>query len=252
MYIFDADTHISLTEKDAQTVEQLLRNMDAAAIDRSLVWLQPPYMRDIDEANRYVYESAKRYPDRLTPFGWVDPHLGLQKAYDTIRCCADEYGMKGIKLNGAQNVFYIDDEREIDPIISRIEEMGLALALHVGADFYDHTHPYRCAKIARRHPNLRMLIAHMGGAGIPNLGSSAIEFAAQHANMLLIGSAISYKTVMKAIESLGADRVCFGSDAPFAYQHVEVAAYHALLKDAVSEDEKALIMGENLKRFLKM
>ena len=49
MYIFDADTHISLTEKDAQTVEQLLRNMDAAAIDRSRGVREPPEIREKEE-----------------------------------------------------------------------------------------------------------------------------------------------------------------------------------------------------------
>ena len=252
MFIFDADTHLSLTEENGLSAEDLLRSMDRAGVDRSLVWLQPPYMRDVVQANRYVYESARQHPDRLTPFGWVDPHFGLQSAYETIDRCAEMYGMKGIKLNGAQNTFFIDDEAQIDPIISRIEERGLVLALHIGADFYDFTHPYRCAKVARRHPNLRMLVVHMGGAGLPHLGNSAIEFAQQHPNMLLVGSAISYLMVAKAIQTLGAHRICFGSDAPFAFQHVEVAAYRALLQDALPEAEQRLVMGENLKTFLRI
>ena len=61
--IYDADVHISRTESNGQPVEELLRQMDAAGIDRALVWQQPPYFRDVDEANRYVYT----YPQRRTP-----------------------------------------------------------------------------------------------------------------------------------------------------------------------------------------
>jgi len=251
MFIFDADSHLTLTENPSQDVYKLIRNMERAGIDKSIVWLQPPYMRVLDEANKYIYESAQLFPDKLVPFGWVDPHFGIDKSLETIKVCLDEYGMKGVKLNGAQNLFYIDDE-SLEPIYDELERRESVLALHIGADYYDFTHPYRAAKIAERHPNLRMLIAHMGGAGLPNLGESCIEMAAKCPNMLLIGSAISYKMVLKAIKVLGADRVCFGSDAPFAYQHVEVAAYHALLDGEVSEKEKEKIMGENLKEFLKL
>ena len=249
MYIFDADTHLSLTEEPALTAEQLIESMDNAGIDMSLVWLQPPYMRDIEAANRYVYESAMRYPTRFVPFGWADPHFGVEKSLEMVRRCHEEYHMLGVKLNGAQNNFYIDDLEVVEPIIAEIERRGLILALHVGADFYDNTHPYRVGKIAERHPSLKMLLAHMGGAGLPNLGNACIEIAQKHPNIMLIGSAISYKTVRAGINTLGADRICFGSDAPFAYQDVEVAAYKQLLINLSPEDREK-IMGLNLKSFL--
>lgn len=250
MFIFDADAHLSLTEEPALTAEELIASMDRAGIDKSVVWLQPPYMRTLDAANRYVYESARRYSDRFVPIGWADPHFGVDKALDMVKRCDEEYGMLGVKLNGAQNTFYIDDLDTVEPIIAEIEKRGLVLALHIGADFYDFTHPYRAAKIAKRHPGLRMLLAHMGGAGMPNLGNACIEAAQECPHMLLIGSAISYKMVRKGIETLGAKRICFGSDAPFAYQDVEVAAYRQLLRD-LPEAEQCSIMGGNIQAFLK-
>ncbi|MDL2318143.1 amidohydrolase [Eubacteriales bacterium OttesenSCG-928-A19] len=249
--IYDADAHITLTEANGNTVDALLRQMDAAGIDRALVWQQPPYFRDVEAANRYVYESARAHPDRLTPFGWADPHFGIPASLDTIRRCLEEYGMPGIKLNGAQNAFYIDDEAFAGPLIDAIDQAGAALALHIGADFYEFTHPFRAAKIAQRHPNLRMLIAHLGGAGVPDLGDACIEFAAQHPNMLLIGSAISYQKVLKAIRALGPGRLCFGSDTPFAIPKVEVAAYRALLEDELSEADRARVMSGNIDAFLR-
>ena len=35
-----------------------------------MTWLQPPYRRDlIVESNRYVYEAAKKFPDRILGYG---------------------------------------------------------------------------------------------------------------------------------------------------------------------------------------
>ena len=162
----------------------------------------------------------------------------------SVRRFIQQYGMAGVKLNGAQNSFYIDDLETVDPLIGEIERLGGALALHIGADFYEFTHPFRAAKIAKRHPGLRILIVHMGGAGVPDMSDACIEFAKECPNMMLVGSAIAYPKILKAIRALGAKRVCFGSDAPFSLQHVELAAYKALLDGEVSEEEKQDILGD--------
>jgi predicted TIM-barrel fold metal-dependent hydrolase len=57
-------------------------------------------------------------------------------------------------------------------------------------------------------------------------------------------------SILRGIKVLGAERVCFGSDSPFALMHVEVAMYHALLEGEVTEEEKADIMGRNVLRVL--
>ena len=54
--------------------------------------------------------------------------------------------------------------------------------------------------------------------------------------------------ILKAIRTLGADRLCFGSDTPFSLMHVEVAKYRALLEGEVTPEEEALIMGGNIAR----
>ena len=70
--IVDADCHISpLREGNHITADELLRRMDRAGVDKALVWLTPPYRREIDECNAYVYEAAGAHPDRLLGFGWA-------------------------------------------------------------------------------------------------------------------------------------------------------------------------------------
>lgn len=249
--IIDADTHITPTG-EGMFIEELIASMDKAGVDKALTWLQPPYMRNIEKLNEYVYKATKAYPDRILGFGWADPNFGFEKAKNCVKTCIYEYGFFGVKLNGCQNSFYIDNPKIVLPIIDEIAKTGKILALHVGADGYEYTHPFRVAKIARLYPEMNILMVHMGGAGIPNLSKACVEIAQEYKNITLIGSTISPKDVLYAIKELGAQRICFGSDSPFEFMHVEVAKYQALLDGEVSEADKHDIMAGNIMRLLKL
>jgi len=252
--IIDADCHISPTVEGGNsiTIDELLRRMDKAGVDKALTWLQPPYVREVNPSNRYVYEAARKYPDRILGFGWADPNLGVEKAKAAARQCIEEYGFYGVKLNGAQNEYYIDDPQTALPVVEEIAKSGKALAFHIGADAYERTHPFRAAKIARMFPQTPILMVHMGGASFHDLSNAAIEIARDCPNMLLIGSAVRAIPILKAVKTLGASRVCFGSDTPFELMHVEVAKYNALLNGEVTAAEKQLIMAGNIARVLNL
>ena len=250
--IIDADTHISPTGEDdrAITIDDLLRRMDRAGVDQALTWLRPPYMREIDESNAYVHQAMRQYPDRILGFGWANPRLGLDKARDAVKRCIDDYGFYGVKLNGAQESYYIDDPDISLPIIEEIARTGKLLAFHVGTDAYEATHPFRVAKVARMFPDVHILMVHMGGVAHADLSNAAIEMAQECPNLTLIGSAVRAVAVLRAIKALGAHRVCFGSDTPFALMHVEVAKYNALLDGEVTPEEKHLVMAGNIARLM--
>jgi uncharacterized protein len=252
--IIDADVHISPTGESTVdiTIDQLLRDMDRAGVDKAITWLRPPYMREIAPSNRYVYDAMCQYPDRILGFGWVDPHLGIERMKDEIRRCIEEYGFYGIKLNGAQNSFYIDDPVISLPLIEAVARTGKHLAFHIGTDAYEMTHPYRLGKIARLFPDTHMFMIHMGGVGFHDLSKAAIEVIADNPNITGIGSALRHINVLKAIQQLGAIRVCFGSDTPFNLMHVEVAAYKALLDGELSAADQHLVMAGNVVRLLNL
>ena len=251
--IIDADVHISpIKGEDRIDTEELLSRMEKAKVDKALTWLQPPYMREIDESNEYVYKATKQYADRILGFGWADPHLGVEKAKDTVKRCIYEYAFYGVKLNGAQNSFYIDDPVLSIPIIEEVAKTGRLLAFHVGADTCEYTHPFRVSKIAQRFPEIEILMVHMGGASFPDVSDAAIEIAQTCSNLTLIGSGIRSIPILKAIKKLGSSRVCFGSDTPFEPMHVEVAKYKALLEGEVSEEEAYNIIAGNMVRLLNL
>lgn len=254
--IIDADTHITpyhaTMGEAAISADELLRRMDRAGVDKAVIWLTPPYLREVAESNHYVYEAMQAHPDRLLGFGWVDPHLGLDAMHDEIRRCHEVYGFYGVKMNGAQNHFYIDHPQLALPLVDAIAETGLVLAFHIGTDAYEATHPNRLATIARRHPERRILMIHMGGVGFHDLSNAAIEVMQAHPNITGVGSALRPINVLKAIQKLGAERVCFGSDTPFNLMHVEVAAYRALMQDVLSPEQQTQVMAGNIARVLRL
>jgi len=247
--IIDADCHIS-PYSIGITYDELLHRMDKSGVEQAITWLQPPYYTNEEESNAYVYEAAQKHPDRILPFGWANPHHGIDKAIDTIKRCTEEYGFLGVKLNGAQNSFLIDDEQMAIPLIEAIAATGQILAFHIGSDAFEQTHPFRLGKIAKRFPETRILAVHMGGVGHRDLTNAMIEVAVECPNITLIGSEVKTKAILKAIQVLGAARVCFGSDTPFELMHVEIAKYNALLDGEISPEDKTLVMGGNINNLI--
>lgn len=251
MYI-DADCHIS-SRAPAQgiSIDGLLAQLDAAGVDKAVCWPMVSYTREMATDNRAIYEGAKQHPDRIIPFGGVNPLLGLDLAQDELERCIESYGVRGVKLNGARDGYSIDDPTLSLPLIDKIAEAGLVLALHIGANDFERTHPYRVAKISARHPQLPIMIVHMGGAAHPDLHDAVIDLAAQHPQWYLIDSETDYRKELKALEELGASRVCYGSDTPFCPMRYEWALRQVVLTDLTPED-RALVLGGNMARLFNL
>lgn len=245
--IIDADTHITPTGNPF-SIEQLIDTMDSAGVDKALTWLRPDYHgQQIEGHNAYLYRATQQYPDRILGFGWADPTVGVEHAKEMAKRCIEEYGFYGVKLNGAQNNYYIDDPELALPVAEEIARSGKMLAFHIGADAYERTHPWRAAKIARLYPETPIFMIHMGMRD-RDMCRAVAEVAQEHSNMYLIGSATTYYAVLNAIQTLGAQRVCFGSDAPFGYMRVELAMYNALLQNELDEQDRHDVMGGNIAR----
>jgi uncharacterized protein len=249
--IIDADTHIAPTGGEF-TLENHLARMERAGIDKTLTWLKPDYEGEGIEGHlRFVYDATQAYPDKLLGFGWADPTVGVEHAKRMVRVCTEEYGFHGVKLNGAQNFYKIDDPELSLPVIDEIGKTGKMLAFHIGPDAYERTHPLRARKIALRYPEMPILMVHMGMTDW-EMNQAVVEVAQECPNVYLIGSATNDKAVLYAVRQLGADRVLFGTDAPFQRPHVVRAWYEALLQYEVSEAEMAQVMGGNAARLFAL
>jgi len=249
--IIDADCHVSSghISSVAITADELVQQMDQFEIDKSLVWIAPPYSRQLEVENRALYDASRTHSDRLLPFGWANPHLGAAATEATIRRCFEDYGFGGIKFNGAQDDYCIDDPILALPYIEQAAAYSKPIAFHTGTDAYENTHPDRVGRIAATYPEIPILMVHMGGVGKPSLARSAIEVAQSHPNVTLIASETSTRDLIAAIEALGPSRVCYGSDAPFELMDVERARFESVLT-RFDADTYAKVMGGNIARLM--
>jgi uncharacterized protein len=251
MMVIDADTHIAPTGGDF-ALEAHMERVERAGVDKTLTWLKPDYEGEgIEGHNRYVYDAMRQYPETILGFGWADPTVSVEHAKKMVKVCTEEYGFYGVKLNGAQNSYYIDNEKLALPVIEEIAKSGKLLAFHIGPDAYERTHPLRARKIAMRYPELKILMVHMGMTDWV-MNQAVVEVAQECPSMYLIGSGTDARAIMHALQVLGAERVCFGSDAPFQRPHVVKAMYDALLKYEATEEERAQIMGGNIARLFSL
>lgn len=247
MYV-DADCHVSARRGAGEIgVDELLRQLDALGVQWAVTWPMVSYTRDIAGDNKAIYEGAKRHPDRIIPFCGVNPRLGLQEAKEELKRCIEVYGVRGVKLNGARDGYYLDDPRLSLPLVDVIAQAGLVLALHCGANDFERTHPYRIAKISERHPKLPILIVHMGGSTRPHMHDAVIDLAGKYKSWYLIDSEADYRKAQAAVKTLGSERVCYGSDTPFMPMRYEWGIRQVVYQD-LSEAERANIFGNNMAR----
>lgn len=248
--LIDADCHLSARQTGlAIGPDELVRRLDEVGVEKAICWPMVSYTRDIAADNRAIYEGMKAYPDRIIGFCGVNPMLGMAEAKDELKRCIEVYGVKGVKLNGARDLYYIDDPALSLPLIDVIASAGLILAFHCGANDFERTHPFRIAKISARYPALRILVVHMGGAGSPGMYDAVIELAAQHPTWYLVDSEADYRYIHKALHMLGPERICYGSDTPFCPMRYEWGIRQVVYQELNTAD-KANVFGGNVTRLL--
>jgi uncharacterized protein len=250
--IIDADCHISSAKHDAlaMTADELLHQMDRAGVDKALIWPKPVYDRAIEAEVAAIAKAARQHPDRFIPFGWCNPRLGDERARDLVRRSFEEYDFAGIKFNGAQDDYVIDDAEMALPYVELAIGYARPIAFHVGGDFPENTHPYRLQRIAHAHPEHPFVLIHIGGAFFPPLDRSSIEVATACPNVHMIGSAVHERAIEGAIRAVGAERVMFGSDMPFFYMHTRLAMYRELMRD-MPATQQAAVLGGNVLRLVR-
>ena len=99
-------------------------------------------------------------------------------------------------------------------------------------------------EVGRRHPDLPVIIGH-------GLGEDGIRLAADTPNVYLeMSGSYPYRGALRrAIDTVGADRIVFGTDMDLIVPAFALGIYH----DAdLSPDEDRLIMAENARRILRM
>ena len=166
-----------------------------------------------------IADHVARHPDELIGFLSVDPTQdGWQRE---MRAGHEELGLRGIKLLPMYAGFSPDDE-ELEPLWCYAEEKRLPVLLHMGTTFIAQaplacTLPRLIEPVATRHPEVRIVLAHLGH---PYEGE-CIAVIRKHEHVYADISALHYRpfqlyhSLMLAQEYGVWRKLLFGTDFPF-------------------------------------
>jgi uncharacterized protein len=256
--IAEADPWFDLCHRGGRTIltaDELLATMDATGIDRSLCFGWPfADAAHCAEVNNHLIAVQRAHPDRLSCFATVSP--SRPGAVEELRRCAAE-GLRGTgELNADAQGFDLEGAA-IDRVAGACVDLGVPLVLHcsepVGHDYPGKgtATPGRVAGFALRHPELRLVCAHLGG-GLPFFAHMP-EVAALCRRLWFDTAAAPFlyaPTAYRAVADLcGADRLLFGSDQPLlpARRYID-----AFAEAELTAAERTLVMGDSAMRLLDL
>jgi len=216
--------------------DELVKIYDEAGITGGMVLLSGADAVD----NRTVWEATKKYPKRIFGMCLVRANRG-QAAVDEFKMTVKEWGFKGLK-HGA----------EADDLAKAAADMEVPITIHTGGESWNpksRTFFENISAMAAKYPALPIIMEHMGYRYAMDL---AIEVARSHKNVYLgttIPAASEPYLVRKAVEEAGADKVVFGSNAPFALADLGVEGVRRL-KLAKADEE--LVFSGNFRRIYRL
>lgn len=220
--IIDAHAHVGSCRvfNTAQTANQLLEAMEGSEVDAAIV--QPfPGAPDPAEAHDVIASMAEDHPGRVFGMASLNPHQDKASYREEIRRCVEELGFVAVKLHPLGHAVMpgSDDARLV---LETAGELDVPVMIHTGPGF-PFADPSAWIPAARELPDLRIILGHAGAA----MFSHAAIVAAQLCdNITLETSWCRPQDIKRAVKTLGAERVLFGSDMIFNIP-VELAKYQA-------------------------
>jgi predicted TIM-barrel fold metal-dependent hydrolase len=261
----------------AGTVEEALASLRAGGVDHGCAlnsfelpgypvapeggWppVPPPYaehaigLRAVDE---WICAVGAAHPEVL-PFVTVNPAvLGATAAARHIATMVDDHGARGLKLHTiALRAF--PAEQALATTFATCAKRGLPVVAHCGPDRHGvgWALPGVFAPVLDRHPDLPLVLAHLGGAAWRQVADVAAAYPSVRFDLSEIVSwsgrapgAPSREELSALIGEIGADRVLMGSDFPWYEPGDVVAAVEDL--PGLGTAERAAILGENAAELL--
>jgi predicted TIM-barrel fold metal-dependent hydrolase len=238
------------------TAEQLIAAMDSAGVAKAaLVQASTAYGYD----NRYVLDTAARFPDRFTAVGCVDP-LAEDVAV-TIAELADDPNLSGIRLftTGSTMPGQADwlNDAATYPFWTAVERARLPVCVQMKIAAKD-----QLIDILERFPNAPIVLDHMAYPSI-SAGNEAAAFEqlaalAPYRQLTLkmtmrntepLASVDAAAFLNPLVDAFGSDRIAWGSNYPAAPQSLdELLDLARKALSVLGDDDRENILGATAAR----
>ncbi len=203
-----------------------------------------PSPADVTAGNDAMYAISEREWERVRAYVTVNPNHTAHAVAEIAR--GVERGAVGVKLAASRRA----DDPLLDPVCEAAARHGLPVLHHIwqhrtrewpsqeisdGADL---------ARLARRHPGVSFILAHIGGGGdymhtFPAIADAPNVFAD------VSGSGVDRGMLDEAVLRLGVERVLWGCDVTMETGLAKLMGFEAI---RLSPDHMALIRYGNAVR----
>ena len=159
-------------------------------------------------------------------------------------------GFRGVKLHPEYQDFTLDDPR-VAPVWEACSESGLFVFLHAGGERVFtppfHTDPAALAALLARYPRLTVVAAHLGGFQMWDESEAVLIGKKLFLDLSHTLFWMPEEQIVRMVRNHGADKILFGSDAPW---QTPARVLEAFLKLPFTETEQRRILWENAARLL--
>lgn len=193
---------------------------EMAPFDRVAVFGMKARLTGYWVPDQYIADFVARAPEKLVGFAACDPTqpdymAELEYANQNLR-------LPGLKMGPMYAGFDPRDQR-CKPVYDYCERRGIPILFHSGTTYnraapLEFTRPWLFDEVAIRHPDLRIVLAHVGHP----FGEECLVVIRKHPHVYADISALYYRpwqfyTMLIAAQEYNvAHKLLFGTDYPFA------------------------------------
>ena len=242
------DDHVHVHEWSFQKgdrefeVDYVVELMDEWGIDLSIIMDSLAYIGlDQRTSNDHTRDAVNAYPDRLIGFANLKPPQGFAACRDEISRTVGEWGFRGVKLHPQVDRYPVNDRTLVYPVIELALSYDVPVWVHTGHQ--PNATPTLMGTLARDFPEAKLIIGHMGSG----MFYDAMCMAKRHPNLYIDISLQGGHAFGVACEEVGATKLLYGSDSPYA----NPGSMKRIIEESrLSASDKALILGGNAARLL--
>lgn len=233
------DCHVHLSKFREDPVGNTLRMMEECGVDKAIVFPGTEIVPD----NEWMNDAIKEHRDVFYPFAWINPILDPKKAVDELCHLVEDYGFKGMKLHPLFHSFY-PNRPYVHALVEKCIGYKIPILVHSGHAPYST--PHQITELIAEYPEGTFIMDHMG----LQVGwvDDAILEAQKYPNIILGTTAMPFhEKIRYAVESVGEDRVIFGSDALSLHMLPEIVKIKCA---GLTPRQYDLVLGGNTARLL--
>lgn len=228
------------------TLQGLKDLMEADGVDLSIVMSIATNEKQMTAVNDFASEVQC---ENVLAFGSVYPDSpNVLEELERIKAM----GLKGVKFHPDYQNFFVDDEK-MKPIYQKISRLGLITLFHAGQD-YGYAPPYhgmpnRFLK-ALSWFDAPVVLAHWGGVGCGEQVIKTLCGLPIYLDTSFGYGALPRAIAMRILEKHGADKLVFGSDAPWHRPAWEKKLLESMDLDAADLEKIYHLNAEKLLRLV--